>query len=296
MSQTGRIAGHTATRREHARTRRERAFIAAQIVLLHLCVVVALIAGTKPIDWLLFAILYPIQFAGVAICLHRYFAHHSFHTSRAFQFALALAAASSFGDPIRFAGKHRLHHQHADGPDDPHTPLHGFWASWFGSHVDSGYSEEEIGAQVPWLWRYPELRWLHRNSRLPALLLCVMAFMLGGFSTVAIGVLLGVVLVLHKSSAVNYCCHKFGSRRFVTDDQSTNNFLVALFTCGEGWHNNHHRYPVSARAGFRWWEIDMFYWVICVWEALGLVWDVRRPPATLLQTALPPELQPGQAS
>lgn len=267
--------------RSHSRSRQARIWTLMQITLIHILVIVALIMGTDRTDWMLFFIIYPFQLFGVGACLHRYFAHHAFHTSRVFQFVLALFAASSFGDPIRFAGKHRLHHQHADCKDDPHTPLHGFWSSWFGSHIDSRYSEEEMREQVPWLLRYPELVFLHRHSRLPALILCGIAFMVGGFSGVAIGVLLGVILVLHKSSAVNYLCHKYGYRRYDTQDRSTNNFLVAVLTCGEGWHNNHHRYPVSARAGFRWWEIDVFYWILCLFEALGLIWNVRRPPPSL---------------
>jgi stearoyl-CoA desaturase (delta-9 desaturase) len=98
----------------------------------------------------------------------------------------------------------------------------------------------------------------------------------------AIGVVLGAAILLHQSSAVNFLCHKVGSRRFATDDRSTNNLLISLLVFGEGWHNNHHRCPVSARAGFFWWEIDLFYWVICGFEALGLVWEVQRPPRQLL--------------
>ena len=167
--------------RSFTRSWQARTWTAVQISLLHVAVIAALVTGTSGTDWAIFAIVFPIQFAGVAICLHRYFAHHSFHTSRAFQFVLALCAASCFGDPIRFAGKHRLHHQHADKHDDPHTPMHGFWAGWFGSHGDSRYTDEEIQQEVPWLARYPELVWLHRHSKLPGFILCVVAFLLGGF-------------------------------------------------------------------------------------------------------------------
>ena len=90
---------------------------------------------------------------------------------------------------------------------------------------------------------------------------------------------LGAVLLTHQSSAVNYFAHKYGTRRFDTPDQSTNNWFTAVIAYGEGWHNNHHYYPSSARAGFFWWEIDMFFWPIWIFEKLGLVWDVRRPPA-----------------
>lgn len=268
--------------RPHTRSKAARTTTAVLLVLLHLIPLAVLIAGTDRRDWLLFALIYPFQAIGVGVCLHRYFGHHAFHTSRPFQFFLALCAASTFGDPVRFAGKHRFHHQHADCRDDPHTPLHGFWNSWFGSHLDSRYRDQDIVGQVPWLTRYPELLWLHRHSLVPGFLLCGIAFMAGGFSGMAIGVLLGAMILLHQSSAVNYLCHKFGHRRFDTEDRSTNNLLVSLLTFGEGWHNNHHRFPVSARAGFRWWEVDMFYWVICGFEALGLVWNVKRPPAGLL--------------
>ena len=122
----------------------------------------------------------------------------------------------------------------------------------------------------------------------PGFILCAIAFLVGGFSGMAIGVLLGAEILVNQSSAVNYICHRFGRRRFETNDLSTNNFVVSMLVFGEGWHNNHHRYPVSARAGFCWWEIDVFYWVICLFEALGLVWDVRRPPEQLRRARLLP--------
>jgi stearoyl-CoA desaturase (delta-9 desaturase) len=272
--------------RPHARSRAERIRSGALIGLIHLAPLAAIIGDTSREDWLLFACIYPFQAIGVGVCLHRYFAHNAFHTSRWFQFVLALFCASTFGDPIRFAGKHRLHHLHTDRKDDPHTPLHGFWSSWFGSHLDSRYSDDEICAQVPGLTKYPELMWLHRHSLVPGVALCIIAFLVSGFSGAAIGVMLGAALLVHQSSAVNYICHKYGRRRFDTDDLSTNNFIVSLLVFGEGWHNNHHRYPVSARAGFCWWEIDMFYWVICLFEALGLVWDVKRPPEKLFRKRL----------
>lgn len=274
--------------RRPVRSRVARTTTGALIVLMHALPIWALLQGTTQKDWLLFAAIYPFQAIGVGVCLHRYFAHRAFRTSRVFQFVLALFCASTFGDPIRFAGKHRLHHRHTDREGDPHSPRQGFWHAWFGSQLDSRYSDEEICAQVPGLTRYPELMWLHRHSLLPGLALCAIAWLIGGISGMAIGVLLGASLLLHQSSAVNYFCHRFGRRRFETADQSTNHFLVSVLVFGEGWHNNHHRYPASARAGFCWWEIDMFYWVICLFEAVGLVWDVRRPPESLRKTGLLP--------
>lgn len=274
--------------RPFTRSRAERWQTAALIALMHALPVWVIFTGTTRVDWLFFAAIYPFQAIGVGVCLHRYFAHNAFKTSRVFQFVLALFCAATFGDPIRFAGKHRLHHLNTDCEGDTHAPGQGFWFSWFGSHIDSRYSDEEICAQVPGLVQYPELMWLHRHSLVPGLTLCVIVWILGGFSAMAIGVLLGASILLHQSSAVNYICHRFGRRRFETEDHSTNHFLVSMLVFGEGWHNNHHRYPVSARAGFCWWEIDMFYWVICLFEALGLVWDVRRPPEELRRAPLLP--------
>ena len=261
----------------------ERWRIGASIAVLHVAPLAALIYGTGRSDWLFFACLYPFQAIGVGVCLHRYFAHRSFRTSRAFQFFLALCAASTFGNPVGFAGKHRLHHRHVDTERDVHSPVHGLWACWIGSLMDNGYTEKQVLERVPDLSGYPELMWLHRHPMAVGLGLCAIGFMVGGWTTVAIGVCLGAALLVHQSSAVNYLSHRFGTRRFDTPDRSTNNWITGLLTFGEGWHNNHHYCPASARAGFCWWEIDMFFWVIWLFEKLGLVWDVRRPPARALQ-------------
>ena len=230
--------------RPFTRSRAARIRTVVLIALLHAIPITVLINGTERSDWILFAAIYPFQAIGVGVCLHRYFAHNAFKTSRVFQFILALFCASTFGDPVRFAGKHRLHHLHTDREGDTHSPRQGFWFSWFGSHVDSRYTDEEICAQVPGLTRYPELMWLHRHSMVPGFILCAIAFLVGGFSGMAIGVLLGTAILVNQSSAVNYICHRFGRRRFETNDLSTNNFVVSMLVFGEGWHNNHHRYPV----------------------------------------------------
>jgi stearoyl-CoA desaturase (delta-9 desaturase) len=252
---------------------------------LHLIVITALVSGTRPRDWLVFACLYPLASIGVGVAMHRYFAHRAFSTGRLFQFVLALLASLSFGNALHFAGKHQLHHRHADSDRDVHAPGQGWWHCWFGSLLDCGYSEQEIMTQAADWHRYPELCWLYRHSSVPGLLLCGLLFVCGGFSMMAIGGALSPVLLLHQSSAVNYFCHRRGRRRFATRDASTNNALVAMLTYGEGWHNNHHRFPRSARAGLQWWEIDLFYCVICLLEALGLVGNVQRIPAERLRRA-----------
>ena len=253
------------------------------IFTLHALPVIAIVQGTNALDWIVLAVIFQFGGIGVGVALHRYFAHRSFETSRWFQFCLGLMASMSFGDPIRFAGKHRLHHQHVDTKDDVHTPLHGFWQCWFGNLVDCGYSDDQLRERAPDLWRYPELRWLHRYRLVPGLTLATTAYLVGGFSMLAISYCLMPVILMHQSAAVNYICHRHGSRRYETRDESRNNFLVAIVTLGEGWHNKHHRYPRCARAGFRWWEIDMFYWSIWLFERLGLIWSVRGIPRGALK-------------
>ena len=244
--------------------------------------IAVLFTGTNSTDWLIFAIVYPIQCMGVGVSLHRYFAHRSFKTSRWFQFVLALMASSVFGDPVRFTGKHRLHHRFSDTTNDTHTPLKGFWSCWYGSLVDNGYSDDELCETARDLQKFPEMMLLHRFWLAPGLLLCLLVFSIGGLSSVAIGVLLGSALLMNQASAVNYFCHKYGQRRYDTPDQSTNNVMIAILSFGEGWHNNHHHYPSTARAGFFWWEIDFYYMAIWMFEKLGLVWDVRQPRPEML--------------
>jgi stearoyl-CoA desaturase (delta-9 desaturase) len=245
------------------------------MLLLHAMPMSALLIGPAPQDWLFFAAVYPFSAIGIGIALHRYFAHKSFATSRIFQFLLALMAATTFGDAIRFAGKHRLHHRHVDTERDVHTPRDGIWQCWIGSLIEPSYCEQEALSKVPDLTKYPELRFLSRFWLAPGLLLMALAYLIGGFTMVGIGASLPAVLAIHQSSAVNYFCHKHGSRRYALADSSTNNAVVALLTFGEGWHNNHHRHPRSARAGEAWWEIDMYYYVIVLFEKLHLVWNVR---------------------
>lgn len=254
---------------------------------LHGCVAIALLQGPAPADWLVFAFVYPLAAIGVGVAMHRYFAHRAFATGRSFQFLLALMASLSFGNALYFAGKHRLHHRHSDTSGDVHSPLQGWWHCWFGSLMNCGYPEADIVALASHWHRYPELRWLHRHPAVPCLTLCALLFACGGFSMMAIGGMLSPVVLLHQSSSVNYFCHRRGSRRFETRDRSTNHALTALLTFGEGWHNNHHRFPRSARAGLAWWEIDLFYLVICVFEKLGLIRDVHRIPVERIQRAAP---------
>ena len=255
-----------------------RALPALVIVLLHVQPVIGIIRGAHRADWIVCITLYGLAAFGLGVGMHRYFAHRSFQTSRVFQFILCLLASIAFGDPVWFAGKHRLHHKHADTTLDVHSPAQGFWFCWFSSIFGKTYANEEILAKAKDLTTYPELMWMHRHYYLPPVALGAATYLLGGYSMFAIGYCLSVLFALHAASAVNYYCHKGKNRRYQTQDRSTNNVLLGILTFGEGWHNNHHHYPGTARAGFFWWEIDIFYYVLKILSRLGIVWDLREVP------------------
>jgi fatty-acid desaturase len=229
----------------------------------------------EPRDRLAFVVLFVGGSFAVAVGLHRYFAHRSFRTSRAFQLALGGLASAFFGDPIGFAGKHRLHHRYADTERDPHTPRQGAWRCWIGHLLEEGYTDREIVSAAPDLSAYPELRWLHRYYFVPGVGLVFLLLLAGGYSMVATYALVWCLLAIHAPALVNYFCHRGHNRRFDTPDDSTNNWLLAALFWGEGWHNNHHRFPGAAHAGLRWYEVDVAYYAIKALSWLGLVWDLR---------------------
>jgi stearoyl-CoA desaturase (delta-9 desaturase) len=218
----------------------------------------------------------------VTAAYHRYFSHRSFKTSRAFQFILALAAQSSAQKGvIWWAAHHRWHHKHSDTPDDPHSVRHkGFWYSHLGWILGSQW-EETNESMVTDLTKYPELRALNHPAlnMLPAVALAVAFLAVGGLHGLVWGYFVSTVLLWHGSFSINSLSHLFGKRPYATADDSRNNWALALITTGEGWHNNHHHYQSSANQGFRWWQIDVTFYVLRMLAAVGLVWDLRRPPA-----------------
>jgi len=226
---------------------------------------------------------YVLRMFGITAGYHRYFSHRSYKTSRLFQFVLAwLGCSATQKGPLWWASKHRSHHKYSDTEDDPHSPVrHGvFW-----SHVGWVLSQPANSAdlsQVKDLSKYPEIRLLERFHWLPPLSLAVLCYLLDGMSGVVWGFVVSTVLLYHGTFLVNSVCHIFGKRRYRTSDESRNNFVVALLTLGEGWHNNHHHYQSSANQGFRWWEVDVSYYVLRALSLFHIVWDLRKPPAKKL--------------
>jgi len=258
------------------------------LVLIHAGALAAVIAGAATWNWLLLPAFMMLRGLTTTVAYHRYFSHRSFKTSRPFQFLLGCLCCTNLQrGPIWWAAVHRRHHRDSDRPGDPHSPTRGFfWA--YGGWMFAALEEPDWGT-VRDLRRYPELLWLERLWLVPPMLLAALCWLVGGWSLVGVGFCLSAVVGLHGASLVNTLGHLVGSRRYPTHDTSRNSFLLALFTFGDGWHNNHHHYPHAAQAGFFRGEVDGSYRIIKLLEFLGLVWDVRGvPPHKLAPPAVVP--------
>ncbi len=253
-------------------------------VLVHLACVAAIWTGVTVEALLICGALYLVRMFAVTAGYHRYFSHRSFSTSRIGQFALAWIAQSSAQRGILWwAGKHRHHHKHSDSELDIHSPLHrGFWYAHVGWIFAPKQGETDLDA-VPDLAKFPELVWLDRNRYLPAVALGVATWLVAGWSGLVVGFMWSTVVLYHGSFSINSLAHVHGKQRYVTGDDSRNNWWLALITLGEGWHNNHHAYMSSTRQGFRWWEIDVTYYVLKVLSWIRIVWNLKEPPKALVR-------------
>ncbi|MBI2384336.1 MAG: fatty acid desaturase [Gammaproteobacteria bacterium] len=254
------------------------AFIA--FVLVHVACVGVFFTGVSWSDVALAVGLYALRMFGITAGYHRYFAHRAFQTGRAFQFLLAFIAQSSLqSGAVWWAAKHRDHHSYSDTPRDSHSPRqYGFWFSHLGWIFHEEAQKADYG-RAPDLTRYPELMWLDRNRFLPGIVLGFATWALFGWSGLFVGFFCSSVALYHATFAINSVAHVVGRQRYLTGDDSRNNWWLALLTFGEGWHNNHHYFMASTRQGFRWWEVDVTYYLLKGLSALRLVWGLREPPA-----------------
>jgi stearoyl-CoA desaturase (Delta-9 desaturase) len=241
----------------------------------------ALLAFFVPFSWGLLALAlggYLVRMWAITAGYHRYFSHRAFKTSRPFQFVLAWLGGSAMQNgPLWWASWHRHHHKYSDTPADAHSPAQrGFWHAHMFWYLDGSHDEPDL-ANVKDLARFPELRFLERYEWLPVLAYLAFCAALFGLPGVVWGFVISTLACLHATMCINSLAHVWGTRRYDTPDDSRNNALLALFTLGEGWHNNHHQSMGSARAGFAWWEIDVTYYSLLALERLGLVWDLRPP-------------------
>ncbi len=259
------------------------AFALAPLISVHLALFA--IPFVEPTIWSLVAVIVVTRFTGlgVTVGLHRYFSHRAFKTSRWFQFVLAIAGCTALQKgPLWWAAHHRLHHRHSDHPEDPHSPVvDGFWYGHVGWLFSNDLIHPDQKLVRDWL-RYPELVWLDRLWMIPGVLLAAACYAILGMEGLIYGFCLSVVFVFQVTFAVNSIGHLFGPQRFETGEGSRNNLLLGYLAMGDGWHNNHHRAPSSARHGFAWYELDMSFMAIKLFAKLGLVWGIRTPPSELM--------------
>ncbi|MGA9572967.1 MAG: acyl-CoA desaturase [Lysobacterales bacterium] len=261
-------------------------------IAMHLACLGVIWVGWSPLAVGTAIALYLVRMFAITGFYHRYFSHRSFKTSRVMQFIFALIGAASVQrGPLWWAAHHRHHHANTEQEDDPHSPVHhGLW--W--SHTGWFLSREHFqvsGERVRDLKRFPELRFLDRFDIAVPVVLAVSLLLTGSFlesyapqlgtsggQMLVWGFFISTVVLYHGTFTINSLAHRWGKRRYATSDNSRNNFWLALLTMGEGWHNNHHHYPVSAKQGFYWWEIDMTYYILRFLAMLGLVWDLKPVP------------------
>ena len=264
---------------------------------LFLAVHVAALVGIvfTGISWFavtLMVLSYIVRMWAITAGYHRYFSHRGFKTSRVFGFILgAIGTIGLQKGPLWWAAHHRRHHRRADTEDDLHS-VHqeGFVWAYVGWAFASRNQADDYAA-VRDFARYPELRFLnHYHYVVPAIVAALVWIVFGTVAFVWVCVV-PTVLQWHAIFAGNIYCHSYGKRWFDTPDFSTNSLLFAFILLGEGWHNNHHYFPSSARQGFRWWEFDPTYYSLRLLQMLGIVWDLREVPDHLMAKALAPTLR-----
>jgi fatty-acid desaturase len=217
---------------------------------------------------------------GIGMGYHRLLTHRGYKTPKAVEYFLSLCGTLAVeGGPANWVATHRIHHRFSDQEGDPHSPRDGGWWAHMG-WILVGRAQEHPAAVLqhyaPDLMRDWFQRWLNRLYILPVVLVGLGLYAIGGWPFVTWGLCLRVVLGLHATWLVNSATHMWGSRRFATRDDSRNNWWVAWLTFGEGWHNNHHAHPTSARHGLAWYEIDMNWWGIRTLQWLGLARSIRQ--------------------
>ena len=249
---------------------------------IHAGCLVAFVTGVGRFEIALCLGLFWLRLFGITAGYHRYFAHKTFKTSRAFQFLLAILGASATQKgPLWWAAGHRRHHRYSDQDGDVHSPREGFWHAHQSWIFMDRWSKTEID-RIGDFARYPELLWLNRWHFVPPLGLAIGCYAVNGLAGLVWGYCISTTLLWHSTYTINSLAHRWGSQRYDTGDDSRNNAFLALLTLGEGWHNNHHHYMASARQGFFWWEIDITYYILRGLQAVGLVWDIREPPANII--------------
>lgn len=266
-------------------------------ILMHVACLLVFVVGWSPIVIVVALFSYFIRMFAITAFYHRYFSHKAFRTSRVCQFLFGLLGSTATQrGPIWWASHHRRHHRYSDTERDMHSPRKGFW--W--SHMGWFLSTKHFVTREQWvrdLIKFPELRFLDRFDIVIPVLYAVALWGLGKWLEIAFpalgttgwqmliwGYFVSTIVLIHCTLFINSLSHVWGNQRYKTGDDSRNNGFLALITLGEGWHNNHHHYPVSARQGFYWWEIDISYYLLKLMSWCGLIWDLQPVPASRLNS------------
>jgi stearoyl-CoA desaturase (Delta-9 desaturase) len=249
------------------------------LILLHIGAIIALFMFT----WKALAVtifLYWMTIClGISMGYHRLHTHRSYQVPRVLEYFFAVCGALTLeGGPIFWVATHRIHHQKSDQPGDPHSPREGAWWShvgWILFGETNHNNTRVMGKYAPDLMKHPFYVWLNNYHWVPLAVLGAVLLAVGGLPVFLWGICVRVVFGLHSTWLVNSATHLWGSRRFNTRDDSRNSWWVALLTFGEGWHNNHHAHPTSARHGLAWYEFDISWIQIRILKFLGIAKAIR---------------------
>ena len=287
----------------HAASRLERRITVVAVVLPFVGFLAALwLLWGGAVTWRdlgILAVMYVLVGFGVTIGFHRMLTHRSFEAKPWFRATIAIFGSMSVqGAVIHWVADHRKHHTFTDEEGDPHSPHTHAGEGWRGvltglwhSHMGWLFEDQHTSARrfAPDLRNDPVIRWVDKLFPLWVMLGLVIPFLAGlalsggslwaGFTAFLWAGLVRVFLLHHATWSVNSICHMYGRRELATDDESRDNWLVALVSFGEGWHHSHHAFPTSARHGLQRKQIDPSYAVIRLLERLGLVWNVKQPRA-----------------
>ncbi|XP_010535145.1 PREDICTED: palmitoyl-monogalactosyldiacylglycerol delta-7 desaturase, chloroplastic-like [Tarenaya hassleriana] len=253
---------------------------AAVVVAMHVLSLFAPFQFNWSAFWVAFGLYVVTGLLGITLSFHRNLSHKSFKLAKWLEYLCAYCGTQALqGNPIDWVRTHRYHHQFCDSEGDPHSPTEGFWFSHMSWLFDSDLVAERCGGaiNVGDLEKQPFYQFLRSTYILHPVFLASILYSLGGFPFVVWGMGVRVIWVYHITWLVNSACHVWGKQAWKTGDLSRNNWWVAVLSFGEGWHNNHHAFEFSARAGLEWWQVDMTWYLVRFLQTVGLATDVKLP-------------------
>jgi stearoyl-CoA desaturase (delta-9 desaturase) len=254
-------------------------FTTLVLVLLHIGAAAALFMFTWQRLAVTVALYYVATGLGISMGYHRLHTHRSYKVPLWLEYFFAFCGTLTLeGGPIFWVATHRIHHQKSDQPGDPHSPRDGaFWShvGWILFGETNHNNTRMMAKYTPDLAKHRFYVWLNNYHWVPVVILTVVLYLIGGLPLVLWGNFVRIVFGLHATWLVNSATHMFGRRRFDTRDDSRNTWWVAIISFGEGWHNNHHAHPTSARHGLAWYEFDPSWLLIRVLRRLGIAKKVQ---------------------